>query len=101
VAFELAAVGDLAVRRIIDGAAADLGNGGSAEGVSDLGEKLLGEDTHVVELARRYRFASRLVSTARGYSYPTAREAALKLMETHTCRPGRSPAPTCCMGRLP
>jgi glutamine---fructose-6-phosphate transaminase (isomerizing) len=47
-----------------------------------LGEKLLGEDTHLVELAWRYRFASRLVSTARGYSYPTAREAALKLMET-------------------
>ena len=33
-------------------------------------------------LAQRYRFAGRLVSTARGYSYPTAREAALKLMET-------------------
>ncbi len=32
--------------------------------------------------ATRYRFASRLVTTARGYSYPTAREAALKLMET-------------------
>ena len=33
-------------------------------------------------LAQRYRFAQRLVTTARGYSYPTAREAALKLMET-------------------
>ena len=32
--------------------------------------------------AERYRFASRLVTTARGYSYATAREAALKLMET-------------------
>ena len=32
--------------------------------------------------ADRYRFADRLVTTARGYSYPTAREAALKLMET-------------------
>jgi glucosamine--fructose-6-phosphate aminotransferase (isomerizing) len=32
--------------------------------------------------AQRYRFADRLVTTARGYSYPTAREAALKLMET-------------------
>ncbi|HEY7008690.1 MAG TPA: SIS domain-containing protein [Jatrophihabitantaceae bacterium] len=32
--------------------------------------------------AQRYRFADRLITTARGYSYPTAREAALKLMET-------------------
>jgi glucosamine--fructose-6-phosphate aminotransferase (isomerizing) len=32
--------------------------------------------------ARRYRYADRLIVTARGYSYPTAREAALKLMET-------------------
>lgn len=32
--------------------------------------------------AGRYRFADRLVTTARGYSYATAREAALKLMET-------------------
>jgi glutamine---fructose-6-phosphate transaminase (isomerizing) len=34
------------------------------------------------EAAGRYRYATRLVTTARGYSYPTAREAALKLMET-------------------
>ena len=34
------------------------------------------------ELAQRYRFASRMVTTGRGYAYPTAREAALKLMET-------------------
>jgi len=33
-------------------------------------------------LAPRYRFAARLVTTGRGYAYPTAREAALKLMET-------------------
>ena len=36
----------------------------------------------VSNLAQRYRFTDRLVLTARGYSYPTAREAALKLMET-------------------
>lgn len=35
-----------------------------------------------VAAAQRYRFADRLITTARGYSYPTAREAALKLMET-------------------
>jgi glutamine---fructose-6-phosphate transaminase (isomerizing) len=33
-------------------------------------------------VAGRYRFADRLVTTARGYSYATARETALKLMET-------------------
>jgi glucosamine--fructose-6-phosphate aminotransferase (isomerizing) len=32
--------------------------------------------------AARYRYAERLITTARGFSYPTAREAALKLMET-------------------
>lgn len=32
--------------------------------------------------AQRYRFVERLVVTGRGYAYPTAREAALKLMET-------------------
>jgi glucosamine--fructose-6-phosphate aminotransferase (isomerizing) len=32
--------------------------------------------------AQRYRFVERLVTTGRGYAYPTAREAALKLMET-------------------
>ncbi|WP_432542898.1 SIS domain-containing protein [Kineococcus sp. SYSU DK002] len=36
----------------------------------------------VPDVAARYRFVDRLVLTARGYSYPTAREAALKLMET-------------------
>jgi glutamine---fructose-6-phosphate transaminase (isomerizing) len=35
-----------------------------------------------VELATRYRFVERLVVTARGYAYATAREAALKMMET-------------------
>ena len=35
-----------------------------------------------VDAARRYREVDRLVLTGRGYSYPGAREAALKLMET-------------------
>ncbi len=34
------------------------------------------------EAAARLQYAQRIVLTARGYSYPTAREAALKLMET-------------------
>ncbi|WP_432534280.1 SIS domain-containing protein [Kineococcus arenarius] len=40
------------------------------------------EADDVAAVATRYRFVDRLVITARGYSYPTAREAALKLMET-------------------
>jgi glutamine---fructose-6-phosphate transaminase (isomerizing) len=39
-------------------------------------------DTGADALAQRYRFASRMVTTGRGYAYPTARETALKLMET-------------------
>jgi glucosamine--fructose-6-phosphate aminotransferase (isomerizing) len=39
-------------------------------------------DTTPADLAGRYRFAARVVTTGRGYAYPTAREAALKLMET-------------------
>lgn len=39
-------------------------------------------DPTATELAPRYRFAGRVVTTGRGYAYPTAREAALKLMET-------------------
>ncbi|MDF8262761.1 SIS domain-containing protein [Luteipulveratus flavus] len=36
----------------------------------------------VADVASRYRFVERLVTTSRGFAYPTAREAALKLMET-------------------
>ena len=39
-------------------------------------------DNGVDALAQRYRFASRMVTTGRGYAYATARETALKLMET-------------------
>lgn len=39
-------------------------------------------DPSADQLAARYRFADRLVTTGRGYAYPTARETALKLMET-------------------
>jgi glucosamine--fructose-6-phosphate aminotransferase (isomerizing) len=44
-------------------------------------ERTLGS-VKAIEAAGRYRYAERLVTTGRGYSYPTAREAALKLMET-------------------
>src|SRR5215468_5648187 len=39
-------------------------------------------DPTATQLAPRYRFAARVVTTGRGYAYPTARETALKLMET-------------------
>jgi glucosamine--fructose-6-phosphate aminotransferase (isomerizing) len=39
-------------------------------------------DPAAADLAGRYRFADRIVTTGRGYGYPTARETALKLMET-------------------
>ncbi|MGH3713285.1 MAG: SIS domain-containing protein [Micromonosporaceae bacterium] len=47
----------------------------------ELASNLL-EDPTATELAPRYRFAEQLITTGRGYAYPTARETALKLMET-------------------
>lgn len=58
------------------------GDGRDAAGLPDLGARVLGSDGLIGGVAQRYRFAQRLITTARGYSYPTAREAALKLMET-------------------
>ncbi|HSA51428.1 MAG TPA: SIS domain-containing protein [Yinghuangia sp.] len=58
------------------------GDGSAADGLPDLAAQVLARRREVVELAQRYRFAQRLVITSRGYGYPTAREAALKIMET-------------------
>ena len=58
------------------------GDGSAAKALPELAASVLARDAEVAELAQRYRFAQRLVLTARGYSYPTAREAALKIMET-------------------
>jgi glucosamine--fructose-6-phosphate aminotransferase (isomerizing) len=58
------------------------GDGRGAEALPELGEQVLASGEQVRDAAQRYRFAQRLITTARGYSYPTAREAALKLMET-------------------
>jgi glucosamine--fructose-6-phosphate aminotransferase (isomerizing) len=55
-------------------------DGRDATHLPDLGDRVLSHD--VDGIAGRYRFAQRLITTGRGYSYPTAREAALKLMET-------------------
>ncbi len=43
---------------------------------------VLARQEEVAALAIRYRFAEQLVVTSRGYNYATAREIALKLMET-------------------
>lgn len=58
------------------------GSGAATAALPDLGEELLTGEDDVAALGGRYRFAQQLITTARGYSYPTAREAALKLMET-------------------
>ncbi|NUU24506.1 MAG: SIS domain-containing protein [Streptomycetaceae bacterium] len=58
------------------------GDGSAAADLPDLAAGILARQSEVAELAQRYRFAQRLVITSRGYGYPTAREAALKIMET-------------------
>ncbi|MFF3007132.1 SIS domain-containing protein [Kitasatospora sp. NPDC057940] len=58
------------------------GDGAAAKELPGLAAGVLSRHAEVKALAERYRFAQRLVITSRGYGYPTAREAALKLMET-------------------
>jgi glutamine---fructose-6-phosphate transaminase (isomerizing) len=60
----------------------DGGDGRHASTLPDLGARVLGADDLVGAVAERYLFAQRLITTGRGYSLPTACEAALKLMET-------------------
>ncbi|MGP3972841.1 SIS domain-containing protein [Streptomyces sp. 8N114] len=54
----------------------------AAKALPELAEAVLARKSEVKALAARYRFAERMVLTSRGYGYPTAKEAALKLMET-------------------
>lgn len=56
--------------------------GDEASIVPEKAREALAQERQVADLAVRYRFAEQLVVTARGYNYPTAREIALKLMET-------------------
>jgi glucosamine--fructose-6-phosphate aminotransferase (isomerizing) len=58
------------------------GDGTAAQAIPAAAQSLVDRRIEVAALASRYRFTDRLVTTGRGYSYPTAREAALKLMET-------------------
>jgi glucosamine--fructose-6-phosphate aminotransferase (isomerizing) len=58
------------------------GDGAAAMPVPEAVMAEVGRVDEVASLAQRYRFTDRMVLTARGYSYPTVREGALKLMET-------------------
>ncbi len=59
------------------------GTGAAAGGMAAAGQEvILRAEQAMPAHALRYRFAQRMVVTGRGYAYPTAREAALKLMET-------------------
>ena len=76
----------LALLMLVEGVRAGDGRLPAAErtaldALPDHAARLLADPT-AVDLAGRYRFAARLVTTGRGYAYPTARETALKLMET-------------------
>jgi glucosamine--fructose-6-phosphate aminotransferase (isomerizing) len=57
------------------------GDGSAAARVPALLRDAL-DSSEVGEVVSRYRFIDRLVTVGRGFSYPTARECALKLMET-------------------
>lgn len=62
----------------------DAWQGGTAEAarrVPDMMASQVNRIDEVTALAQRFRSIDRMVLTARGYSYPTAREGALKLME--------------------
>lgn len=53
-----------------------------AAAVADAAQQTLRRTDLVAELAAGFEQADRLLTTGRGFGYPTAREAALKLMET-------------------
>jgi glucosamine--fructose-6-phosphate aminotransferase (isomerizing) len=62
---------------------ADVDTAALLPSLPDLGERVLADASGPVpELAARYRYATRVMTAARGYSSASAREAALKLVET-------------------
>jgi glucosamine--fructose-6-phosphate aminotransferase (isomerizing) len=69
----------LALYRLIESIAG--GGGDEVSTLPELAARTLA-DAAAREIASRYRFADRVITTGRGYAYPTARECALKLMET-------------------
>ncbi|MEV5241374.1 SIS domain-containing protein [Streptomyces cinnamoneus] len=58
------------------------GDGAPARALPEAALRILERGEEVRRLAGRYRFAERMLFTSRGYGYPSAKEAALKLMET-------------------
>ncbi|WP_098244699.1 SIS domain-containing protein [Streptomyces formicae] len=72
----------LALHLFVEGLAGPGGDDAGAARLPDLAAQLLDRQGEIKDLAARYRFAERMVITSRGYGYPTAKEAALKLMET-------------------
>jgi glucosamine--fructose-6-phosphate aminotransferase (isomerizing) len=56
--------------------------GGDARALPDAAARTLAHRATAYQTAERFARVDRLVTTARGYSYPSAREGALKLMET-------------------
>ena len=56
--------------------------GGDAAALPDAAARTLEQSAVAHEAAARFVTVDRLVTTARGFSYPSAREGALKLMET-------------------
>jgi glucosamine--fructose-6-phosphate aminotransferase (isomerizing) len=57
------------------------GDASAARGLPDFAGAVVASNDGA-RAAARYRFVEKVVTTGRGYAYPTAREAALKLMET-------------------
>lgn len=72
----------LALYLLVEGLRGGDGGTEATKALPDLAESILARREEVRQLAARYRFAERMVITSRGYGYPTAKEAALKLMET-------------------
>lgn len=71
----------LALYLLIDGI--NGGTGADADPIPELASKALTDSRDAVDaVVGRYRFASRMITVGRGYSYATATEAALKLAET-------------------
>lgn len=71
----------LALYLLVDGIRG--GDGSAAAGLGDLARATLDSSADAVaEAVQRYRFLDRVLTTGRGYSLPTALEAALKLAET-------------------
>ena len=56
--------------------------GNTAHGLESAANSTLDRKAELVEIARKLADANNLVVTGRGYSYPVALEAALKIMET-------------------